>query len=65
VDTVTATDEAARATATPINETATETVRTATEVAAGQEAAVGLPPGLAFFLGGALVLGVAVALSIR
>jgi DNA-binding transcriptional ArsR family regulator len=69
--TTTAADGAAGPTATatptptPVNETVTETARTATEAAAGGEAALGLPPGLVFFLGGAVVLGVAVALTYR
>jgi DNA-binding transcriptional ArsR family regulator len=53
-------------TPTPVNETVTETVRMTTEAAAGAgDPAVGLPPGVAFFLGGAIVLGVAVALTYR
>ena len=52
-------------TPTPVNDTATETARTAAEVAAGSEPALGLPPGVVFFLGGAVVLGVAVALTYR
>jgi DNA-binding transcriptional ArsR family regulator len=57
-------DAAGAATSTPTgaNETVTETARLATE-AAGSDAALGLPPGLVFFLGGAVVLGVAVALT--
>lgn len=60
-------ESTATATPTPtsMNETVTETARTATEAAAGGEAALGLPPGLIFFLGGAVVLGVAVALTYR
>jgi DNA-binding transcriptional ArsR family regulator len=62
-----AADGAGGATPTPtaVNETATETARTAAEVAAGSEPALGLPPGVVFFLGGAVVLGVAVALTYR
>jgi DNA-binding transcriptional ArsR family regulator len=53
-------------TPTPVNETVTETVRMTTEAAAGAgDPAMGLPPGVAFFLGGAIVLGVAVALTYR
>ncbi|WP_276260244.1 ArsR/SmtB family transcription factor [Haloglomus litoreum] len=67
--TQTVADGAAGPTATPtptaVNETVTETARTAAEAAAGGDAALGLPPGLIFFLGGAVVLGVAVALTYR
>lgn len=52
-------------TPTAVNETATETARTAADVAVAGDAALGLPPGVVFFLGGALVLGVAVALTYR
>jgi len=53
-------------TPTPVNETVTETVRMTTEAAAGAgDPTMGLPPGVAFFLGGAIVLGVAVALTYR
>jgi len=53
-------------TPTAVNETVTETARMTTEAAAGVgDPTMGLPPGVAFFLGGAIVLGVAVALSYR
>jgi DNA-binding transcriptional ArsR family regulator len=59
-------DGAAGATPTPTPDadTATEAARMTAE-AAGSEPALGLPPGLVFFLGGAVVLGVALALTYR
>jgi DNA-binding transcriptional ArsR family regulator len=64
-ETAQAAEAGASATPTPTpNVTATETARLAGEAAAA-EPALGLPPGLVFFLGGAVVLGVAVALTYR
>jgi DNA-binding transcriptional ArsR family regulator len=51
-------------TPTPAADTATEAARMTAE-AAGSEPALGLPPGLVFFLGGAVVLGVALFITYR
>ena len=65
-DPVATTTPAATPTPTPTNATATatETARTAVDAGAA-DAAFGLPPGVLFFLGGAMVLGVAVAMTYR
>jgi DNA-binding transcriptional ArsR family regulator len=51
-------------TSTPVADTATEAARVTAETG-GADPALGLPPGLVFFLGGAVVLGVALVLTYR
>ncbi|TSD15923.1 ArsR family transcriptional regulator [Haloglomus irregulare] len=51
-------------TSTPVADTATEAARMTAETG-GADPALGLPPGLVFFLGGAVVLGVALVLTYR